>query len=267
MDENNVVVENAVETDTTQASSPQAENPITEGETMQGENVQTPVVEESNVPVDQAEQRRAFQELRQENKRLKEEREASLPKGESAFNAFRAQTPPVSSSPVQVQNFTDPITGETDWQSFNQAQQAREQQIIQQAKYEAQQTTQELLDENNARSKYKELFADPEIEQDMADKWLAAKLRGQNVSITQIADGFARKLKQSVSKAEKIGAERILTEVSEKEKAGLTASSQSSQGAVRASSQEEIESLRAGTRIGNQDSVTARISKIPWANK
>lgn len=266
MDEKNVVVENAGETETPQANSPQAETPITEGQTMQGETVQPPVVEDSDVPVDIEEQRRAFQELRQENKRLKEEREA-LPKGESAFSALRAQTPPVSSSPVQVQNFIDPITGETDWQSYNAAQQVREQAIIQQAKFEAQQTTQELLDENNARLKYKDLFADPDIEQDMADKWLAAKLRGQPVSITQIADGFARKLKLTASKAEKIGAERVLTEVSEKEKAGLTASSQSSQGAARASSQEEQESLRAGTRLGNQDSVTARISKIPWANK
>lgn len=266
MDTNNVAEENVVETDTTQTSSPQVESPITEGKTVQGETVQPPVVEDAKDPAMNEEQRRAFQEMRQENKRLKEKMEAR-PTGESAFNQFRVTTPPASQAPVDVQQFTDQLTGETNWYGYNQAQQQREQQIIQQAKFEAQQTTQELLDENNARQKFPALFADPEVEQDIADKWLAAKLRGQNASITQIADGFARKLKQTASKAEKVGAERILNEVSDKENAGLTAQGQSSQGAKLAISQENSDKLRLNTRQGSLDAVTARISQIPWANK
>lgn len=268
MDDNNAVVQNVVENETTQANSPQAENPITEGETMQGDAVvQTPVAEESDVTSSMnEEQRRAFQEQRLENKRLKEELEAK-PKGESAFNVFRAQTPPVSSSPVQVQNFTDPITGETNWQSFNQAQQQREQAIVQQAKSEAQSTVQELLDEERARAKYPDLMNNAVTEKQIASRWLYEKINGNNVSISDIAGEFARNFKQAVSKAEKVGAERVLNEVSEKEKAGLAATRQSSQGAERSASIEEQQNLVVGTQRGNDDAITARISKIPWANK
>lgn len=266
MDDNKVAEEKVVETDTTQTSSPQVETPITGEETIQEEQVQTPVVKDADVPAMTEEQRRAFQEMRQENKRLKEEVEAKQSQ-ESAFNVFRAQTPPISNIPVQVQNFTDPITGETDWQSYNDAQQNREQQILAQAKSEARSEVQEVLDEQNARTKYPELMNDPVTEKQIASRWLYEKVQGNNVSISDIAGEFARNFKQAVSKAEKVGAERILNEVSEKEKAGLTATSQSVQGNVQATSQEEAERLSAGTRSGNADAITARISKIPWANK
>ena len=265
-DNNEVVEQNAVETETIQDSSPQSESPITGGETMQEDPVQAPVAEESDVPTDIEEQRRAFQELRLENKRLKEERETQ-PVGESAFNALRAQTPPVPTAPVQVQNFVDPITGDTDWQSFNAAQQQREQAILAQARYEAQSQVQETLDEQNARIKYPELMNDPVTEKQIASRWLYEKVQGNNVSVTDIAGEFARNFKQAVSKAEKIGAERVLNEVSEKEKAGLTARSQSSQSAAQQSSFEELQKLSVSTRRGNDDAITARVSQIPWANK
>lgn len=266
MNDNNVAEEQVVETVTTQDSSPASESPITGDETTQEETVQTPVAEESNEQAMTLEQRRAFQEMRLENKRLKEEMEAR-PKAESAFNAFKAQTPPVPSGPIRVENFQDPITGETNWQEYNNAQQVREQQIIQQARFEAQSTVQETLDEERARTKYPELMSDPTTEKQIASRWFYEKAQGNNVSISDIASEFARNFKQAVSKAEKVGAERILNEVSEKEKAGLTAPSQSSQQSARASSNEDSERLVAGTRVGNQDAVTARISKIPWANK
>jgi hypothetical protein len=267
MNDNNLAEEKAVETDTTQTSSPAVESPITGDETMQGDAiVQTPVVEESDVPTDIEEQRRAFQELRLENKRLKEEKE-SKPREESAFDALRAQTPPVQSGPIRVENFVDPITGETNWQEFNQAQQSREQQILQQARYEAKAEVQETLDEERARAKYPELMNDPVTEKQIASRWLYEKINGNNVSISDIASEFARNFKQAVSKAEKIGAERILNEVSEKEKAGLTAASQSSSNAVRETFNEDQQQLVVGTRMGNNDAITARLSKIPWANK
>lgn len=262
MDEPKVVEEQGVEIETTQTSSPQVESPITGDETVQGETVQPSVVEESDVSSSMTEeQRRAFQEQRLENKRLKEELEAK-PKGPSAFETFRA-TPPVS-QPVEIQNFTDPITGETNWQALNQAQQQREQAIIQQATAAARNEFQENLDEQNARTKYPELMNDPVTEKQIASRWLYEKVNGNNVSISDIASEFARNFKQAVSKAEKIGAERVLNEVSEKEKV-VTAQSQTSQGS--STSQDDAQKLSVGTRMGNDDAITARISKIPWANK
>jgi len=267
MDNNQVVEQRAVETETTQTNSPQVEKPITGAETMQGENnVQVPVVEDPIESSMSPEQRRAFQEMRIENKRLKEVREAQ-PREESAFNAFRVQTPSVQSQPVRVEQFVDSITGETNWQGFNQALQQREQAISQQARADAQSTVQELMDEERARSKYPELMNDPVTEKQIAARWLYEKVQGRNVPVTEIAGEFARNFKQAVSKAEKIGAEKILNEVSEKEKAGLVAESRSSQSAARATSAEDSQQLSAMTRRGDADAVTARISRIPWANK
>lgn len=268
MDDNTVVEEKVVETETTQSSSPQDENPITGGETMKGEAVvQTPVSEESDVSNTMTfEQRKAFQEQRLENKRLKEEIEARKT-GESAFNVFRTAQPPAQLQPVRIEQFTDPITGQTNWQEYNTAQQNREQQILAQAKYEARSEVQELMDEEKARTKYPELMNDPVTEKQIASRWLYEKINGHSVSITDIASEFARNFKHAVSKAEKIGADRILNEVSEKEKAGLVAQSQSSQGSVRSTSKEEHARLENSTRRGDYDAVAARLSKIPWANK
>jgi hypothetical protein len=269
MDNQTVAEEKVVETETTQTSSPQVESPITGDETVQeDEIVQTPLVEESDVTKTMTEeQRRAFQEQRLENKRLKEQLE-TLPKEASAFEAFRAKGPSgEQTEPVRVENFYDSVTGETNWQAYNLAQQQREQQIVAQAKVEAQSTVQDLLDEERARTKYPELMNNPLTEKQIASRWLYEKIQGNDVKIETIAEEFARNFKQAVSKAEKISTERILNEVSEKEKAGLSAQGQSSQTANQASSQREVEQLGAGTRRGDADAITARISKIPWANK
>ena len=258
------------ETETPQVAPPTTEQPTTGAETMVKEPVaQVPLTEgESDLPADIKEQRRAFQEQRLEIKRLREEA-AKRERSESAFNAFRAQTPPVG-QPVElrIENFTNPATGETDYAAYNQAvNQVITQQASQNAAYIAQQTTKELLDENNARQKHPELFADQETEQEIADRWLAAKMRGENPSISEIADRVAKRFKRAISSAEKVGAEKILTEVSEKEKAGLSASSQTAQPARQQASQEDLERLQTQTRRGDDDAIAARISRIPWANK
>lgn len=202
-----------------------------------------------------------------ENKRLKEEIESRTPK-ESAFTPFRPQTAPVGAvAPLQVQNFQDPVTGEINWGAYNQAQNVREQQILQQARAEAQRVTEELVDEQTARSKFPELMNDKETEKLIAGQWIYEKMQGNNVSVTDIAERFARNFKQAVSKAEKIGAEKILNEVTEKEKAALTASGQTSQPSRSSASQEEQSYLSERTRKGDYNAVEARISKIPWANK
>jgi hypothetical protein len=268
-----VAEEKAVETDTTQTSSPQVEESITEAETTQEEVVDQSSSSESTDDLPggsenwAAEQRRAFQEQRQEIKRLKEQ-VSTREESESAFKSFRPQTPPTGQLNVpRVENYQDPYTGETNWTAYNQAVAQREQNVLQQARFEAQQTTQDVIDENNARNRYPELFKDRETEQEIADKWFAAKMRGENPTITQIADRVAKRYGKAVSKAEKIGADKALTEVSEKEQAGLIASGQTSTGSVQAASSEELADLSYKTRRGDYDAITTRISKIPWANK
>ena len=263
------VTNNAVESDTTQGTSPVAEAPATQEQTIENQApIESDSREVSNVPVqgDEVDPKDyQVQRLAEENRRLKEEKKQRLA-NESAFNAFRMPTPPVG-QPVslRVEDFTDSLTGETNWTAYNQASQAREGQLIQQAKWEAQQTTQELLDENNARSSYPELFNDPEAEQEIADRWFAAKMRGEQVSISDIAGRVSTRYQKAVSKAEKIGAERILTEVSPKEEAALQVAGQNSN--ARAESQDQLDTLRSQTRIGNSDAIAARMKAIPWANK
>ena len=261
--------EKVVETETTQVAPPTTEEPTTEVQTeVKVSDDQGTVIEGSDdMPESVEEQRRAFQEQRQEIKRLKSEMQ-NRAKGESAFKAFKPQTPPVGQvNAVNIQDFQDPITGETNWQAYNQQVNSALNQVRQSATYEAQQAVKEELDEQNARSKHPELFNDPEVEQEIADRWIAAKLRGENPTITDIADRVSKRFGKTISKAEKIGAEKILNEVSEKEQASLTVSGQTSQPAQQAASAEQLEEMSMKTRLGDDDSLAARMSKIPWANK
>jgi hypothetical protein len=267
MNDTNKAEEKGVETDTTQVDSPTTESPIT-GDTndVSVSDDQGTQAETSDVKFQTEEERRAFQEMRLENKRLKEQLESSEVK-ESAFDMFR-QTPPAGNSEtVRVENFQDPVTGETNWQAYNYAMQQREQQVLQQARFEAQQTVKEEMDEANARSKFPELFADKNTEKLIASQWFFEKANGRNVPIVQIAEEFARNYKRAVSKAEKIGEERILNEVTEKEKATLTAESQTTSSAKQAQTSADLEDLSLRTRTGDENAIASRLSKISWANK
>jgi hypothetical protein len=269
MNDNNKAEEKVVETETTQVAPPTTEEPTTEVQTeVKESDDQGSVIEESvDVPEDVEEQRRAFQEQRQEIKRLKSEIQ-NRNKGESAFSAFRQQTPPVGQvNAVNIQDFQDPITGETNWQAYNQQVNTALSQVRQSATYEAQQAVREEIDEQNARNKHPELFSDPEVEQEIADRWIAAKIRGENPTVTDIADRISKRFGKTISKAEKIGAEKILNEVSEKEQASLTVSGQTSQPAQQAASAEQLAELSTKTRYGDDDAIAARMSKIPWTNK
>lgn len=251
-DQNNAVVENEVEP-TIQTSSPQVEAPSTEEQTTVAE-VDQPIQQE--VPdVEPAKTPRDYQieRLAEENRRLKSERG-------NAFDAFRPQVQP---GVVDVQQYTDEM-GNTNWNAYNAALVANAKQV---AKTEAQTTVTELLDEQNARTKHSELFADPDIEQEIADRWVAAKLRGENATISDIADKVAKRFSKDVSKAEKRGAEKALQEVSVKEQAGLSAAGQTSQASRMAQSDEDYARLSEQTRVGNQDAIIARLKNIPWANK
>lgn len=269
MDDNTKAVESVVETDTTQVTPPVTEEQTTDVQTeVKESDDQGSVIEGSDdMPESNEETRRAFQEQRQEIKRLRSEIQ-NRAKGESAFNAFRQQTPPVSGpQAVNILDYQDPITGETNWQAYNQQVNNALNQVRQSATYEAKEAVKEELDEQNARNKFPELFEDQEVEQEIADRWIAAKIRGENPTITDIAERVSKRFGKAVSKAEKIGAEKILNEVSEKEQASLTVSAQTSQPAKQAASAEQLEELSRKSRYGDDDAIAARLSKIPWANK
>lgn len=246
-----------------QTSSPPVEEQSTTVQTSQPEAPEERVPDE--VPETEEERRKAFQEMRQEIKRLKEERQVRT-KSESVFNALRPKAD-VANAELRVEDFTDPVTGEVNHPAYNAAMRAEQARL---AAVQANQSVQEQLDEYQARSKYPELFADPEIEEEIASRWLFNKYQGKSITVSDIAASVAKKYNKAVSKAEKSATEKVLTEVTAKEQAALQPSTQNSTPAKRASSQEELEGLRNATRYGGSDgemAIAARLRSIPWANK
>lgn len=255
MDEQKEVVQNAVETETTQVNSPQ-----TEVETATPQTEQAGTDQAKELPVETEEQRKAFQEMRLENKRLKEEVAARV-KNESAFEAFRPkpQIPSFSS-----EQFADPVTGEVDWMRYNAAQEAK---VTATVTAQVEDRLKQERDESSARSQFPELFADPDVEQEIADRWFAAKMRGEDPKITDIASKVSKRFQKATAKAEKIGAEKALTEVEPKEKVALTASGQSATQAQRLQDSEADQNRVSAIRYGSDDALAEAMSKIPWANK
>jgi hypothetical protein len=252
-DENNVVAQPAVD-ETTQANPPQAEAPVTQEQTTQtiAESAQA----NDELPADTEEQRRAFQEMRKELKQLKEEREARQ-HSESAFEVFK---PKSQTQFVDRNQFTNPDTGETNEYAYQNA-------LIQHARAEGAAASREELDEFRARQKHAELFKDSSFEEDVAARWAFAKLRGENLTISDVADRVASRYTKAVSKAEKIGAEKMLEEVSVKEQAGVTASSQNTIPARQAQETEELERLRRQSRGRGRESdeaIVARLKHVPY---
>jgi len=257
MDDNIKAEEKAVE-ETTQTNSPQVEVPATEEQTSQVTDSQ--VTDE--LPAEVEEQRRAFQEQRLEIKRLKEEKEARV-KSESAFDVFRPKAAPQpQSGPIRVEDYKDPYTGEVDWNKYDGAVNNALQRVQQTARFEAQQTTTDLLDEREARTKYPDLFADKDSEQDIADKWLAAKMRGENPSISDIADRVAKRFGTAVSKAEKVGAEKVLEQITPKEQAALAAEGETSATSKAQLSDAEFERLRVQSRGKGTDADDAIVKRL-----
>lgn len=248
MDKNqNVAVESEVET-TTQTSSPQVEVPATEEQTALEQTDQSTQEQVTDVTEENADPREfQIKRLSEENRRLKAEREvAARP---SAFDAFR----PNYQAPAAEQAYDPYVEAPAvDARVVNQM---------------VDQTVTERLDEYQARQNFPELFADPEIEQEIADRWFAAKMRGDNLSVSAVSEKVATRFRKAVFKAEKLGAEKALQEVTVKEQAGLSASGQTSQGARAQESIDDLEELSAQTRVGNQDAIVARMKAVPWANK
>jgi hypothetical protein len=250
MDEEQVVVQSEVETETTQTDSPQVEVETTP-ETAQ---------EDVALPDETEEQRKAFQEQRLEIKKLKEEVELRR-QNESAFAAFKPK--PIMTS-FSSDQFTDPVTGEINIQALTQAQEAH---ITAKVTSQMEARLAEEKDEDNARRQHPDLFADPEIEQEIADRWFAAKMRGENVTVTDIAGKVSKRFQTALNKAEKAGAEKALQDIAPKEKVALTAQPQSATAAQRVIESENDEANMQAVRFGNNDALAIAMSKIPWANK
>lgn len=241
--ENNVAAQSAVETETTPTSSPQVEAQPTVAQTADSSNeIEADLTpEQSKVYSSMSEeQRKAFQDMRLENKRLKEETTERL-SNESAFAPFKYQAPAIESN------------GYMDDASRIRA--------------EAAQAAREEIDEVLARQKYPHLFKDAKLEKQMAATWLYEKLNGKNVTIQDVASQFDREYRTSLERAEKVGAQKALEQVTPKEQAALSASSQSSSAANAITAGEELNQLRSATRFGNEDAIVARLKNIPWANK
>lgn len=239
--------QNVGETETPQVDSPSTEAPVTE-QTAVSDNETVPDTE----PKMTDEQRQAFQEMRLELKRLKEEK-AARETSESAFQVFKQQP-----QDIDINQFVD-SQGQTNWQAYNQA-------VAQKARFEASQAARDELDEYKAREKFPDLFANPRTEKVIASQWLYERMQGKNTSVYKIAEEFSKDFTKAVSKAEKAGAEQMLSKVSEKEQAAVTPSKTSTSAKAQLSN-DELENLRQQSRGRGTESdvaIAARISKIPY---
>ncbi len=239
------------------------EEQVNQAPTVTEDQKVAPEVDVTDFPTDVEEQRKAFQAQRLEIKRLKEEKELlAQVEGPSAFEQFRPRASQGVQS-VNIQEFTDPNTGEINMDAFNATVLQRAESV---ATSKAQQAVAEQLDEANAKTKYPDLFKDKDIEQEIADRWFASKMRGEDKTITQIAETVNKRFTKAVSEAEKIGAERALTEVSPKEAAALaiTGQNQANRQSISDTEHEKLVNLtRRGGSTG-EDAVAARLAGIPW---
>lgn len=264
-EKNNVAAESAVET-TTQTNSPQVEAQDVTEQTTQSQQVVEP-----ELPVSEEERRRAFQDQRLRIKQLEEETESyrqereARTQNESAFSSFRQPTQPVG--PVNINQFTSPVTGEVDWNAYNSAVQYN---AAQMAANQARQTVTEQLDETNARSKYPEVFKNRALEEQVASTYLFRRLNGQPASVEQIAAEVARGQGKALEKAAQEGAEQALSELSEKEQAALQTTGLTSSPARQAQRVEEEQAtrhtIRRGGKSGEEALAAALGSNRGWRN-
>lgn len=252
MDQKNdeVPAEQKVVEETTQVAPPTTEAP-----TVTEEQTATEPESQDEPKGMTEEQRKAFQDQRLEIKRLKEET-GTRKQSESAFAAFRPQS---QVGAVDVNRYADPTTGIVDWNTYNQA-------VTQQARVEAAQAAREEVDEYRARQTHPDLFENPRTEKLIAAQWLYEKMQGRNVSITEIANDFSKDFAKAVTKAEKTGAEKMLTQVSEKEQAAVTPSQTSSQASqqLKADDLENLQRQSRGKGRESEEAVAKRFSQIPW---
>jgi hypothetical protein len=254
MDETkNVVAEKEVEK-TTQTSSPQVEVAETQQETQQTQqNV------EPDLPSEESEARRAFQNQRLENKQLKEEldklksEQDGRARNESAFNSFRAPTQP-GVQQVDINQFANPVTGEVNWNAYNQALNANAAAV---AANQASQTVKEQLDEYQAKSKYPEVFKDKELEKEVAARYLFERLNGRSVTVEDLAGQVAKRMNKALDKAAQQGAEQALTELSPKEQASLAVTGTTSAPSRAAQSADNEQAMRLKIRHGGEEGLDA----------
>lgn len=218
--------------------------------------------EEAEEVQDESPDRKAFQKMRQEVKRLKGQLEERKHR-ESVFSTLKPQTPPLTPVDQQLNynNYVDPQTGAFNQEAYNKdyarIQQEQQAMIAQQ---NLQQQTYETIDEMRAKDKYPQL--DPEnesynaeFERRVAAEWFLQKYMGQRPSLLKIAAEEAKRGSQQAKNLDKQAAQ----EEGVKEQASLTPQTRSKPGY---GNQERLESLRRRTRSGDLDAVVERMKHI-----
>ncbi|MFZ5845669.1 MAG: hypothetical protein ACOY0S_04340 [Patescibacteria group bacterium] len=207
------------------------------------------------------EQARAFQEMRQEIKRLKEER-AERAKNEDYLREAMPPSAPAAPPAVDINRFINPDTGEFDADGFNRAHEARYQALRAEML-----SLKQDLDEREARLKHPELDKDKQFEEEVAKTWLWENYRGNPVSFSQVAAKIKETRAKTVVASEEEGAKKAMEALSAKEQASLEVSPQTSAAARKEQSEAEDQALRGRTRGGDDQALAQRMAKIPWVKR
>ena len=122
---------------------------------------------------------------------------------------------------------------------------------------QAQASVEDRMDENTARAQYPEIFSDPELEKDIAARWLFDRTSGRNTSVVEICKQYSERQGR---------AKQVEQAVASKEQASLGVQTQTSQPARQAQSAEDLENLKVRTRLGDDNAIYERLRKIPPVN-
>lgn len=187
----------------------------------------------------------AFIRYRQENKQLRDELNALRGQQVSAFDSLKSK-PEVNNDGVNWGQYGvyDPN------------------QVAVQVRAEAEQATQDKLDEFTARQQVPEM-ADPEFEELVASSWFRKRYAGESPSITNEAKRLQTWWNRASKKQQEIAVQKAVEQVSEKEEASLTSIGTNSNAAQQALSRENLEDLKLRSRKGDESAIFARLREIP----
>lgn len=201
--------------------------------------------EEPSEEVEGDRTKEAFIRYRQENKQLRDE-----------LNSLRGQQPNTFDSlkPKPEEN--------TDGVNWGQYGVYDPNQVAVQVRAEAEQATQDKLDEFTARQQVPEM-EDPEFEELVASSWFKKRYEGKNPSITNEAKRLQIWWNKASKKQQEIAVQEAVEKVSEKEEASLTSIGVNSTAAQQALSQENLQDLRLRSRRGDESAIFERLKGIP----
>lgn len=256
--------------DSGEAETPEVESPTTEEKTASEEvetaekPEETPTTEDETVEesVDQSRQGKAFAEMRNEIKRLKEEvaekktRQSLFDQGQQLFSQPQYQS-------VDPNRFYD-ANGQFNRYAYDQAvaqATANNQEVSRQA---AAQTVDFKLDEWKARVKHPELNTNKKFERAVANEYQAQLIESaydpskRAKSIEEIADEYAPYYKGQQKTVKQV-TEQVRKQLTEKEQAALSSSGRSQPGI---STQGELDELRVRSRQGDKTAIAERLRRL-----